>query len=270
MSQKIASLLFGMIFLLIPATAVHAAQAIPEERQLPRLVDRADLLTEEEETALLEQLDEISERQQCDVAVVTVDGLDGKTSTAYADDFYDYNGYGYGPGDDGILLLISMEDRDWAITTYGSAIRAFTDAGLEYLVAQFRPDLSDGAYYEAFTCFAEQCDRFLTQAAEGAPFDEESLPKQFDPLWILISCAVGIFAAFLIVGLMKAQLKSVRRQDSAQGYIRPGGFHVTGGNELFLYRNVARVRRAESHSSGRSSTHSSSSGRSHGGSSGKF
>ena len=30
-------------------------------------------------------------------------------------DFFDYNGFGIGPDADGILLMISMEDRDWEI-----------------------------------------------------------------------------------------------------------------------------------------------------------
>ena len=64
---------------------------IPEDRQLPLLVDNADLLTDEEESELEAQLDEVSERQAFDVAVVTVDSLEGKTAEAYADDFYDYN-----------------------------------------------------------------------------------------------------------------------------------------------------------------------------------
>ena len=83
------------------------------------------------------------------MAVVTVDSLEGKTSQDYADDFYDYNGYGYGKDDDGILLLISMEDRDYAITTYGFGITAFTDAGLQYVVNDFKPALSGGRYGNA-------------------------------------------------------------------------------------------------------------------------
>ena len=94
-----------------------------------RVVDMADLLSDSEESSLLFKLDEISERQQFDVVVVTVGSLDGKTPTAYADDFYDYNGYGFGAEYDGVLLLVSMEERDWRISTCGYGITALTDAG---------------------------------------------------------------------------------------------------------------------------------------------
>lgn len=80
--------------LMIRFSAAAEENVIPETRQLPRLVDRADLLSELEEEELEARLDEISERQQADVVVVTVNSLDGKSAQDYADDFYDYNGYG--------------------------------------------------------------------------------------------------------------------------------------------------------------------------------
>lgn len=61
-----------------------------------RLVDEADLLSDAEEKDLLSKLDEISERQKCDLVIVTVKDLGGKTPEAFADDYFDYNGYGQG------------------------------------------------------------------------------------------------------------------------------------------------------------------------------
>lgn len=58
-----------------PVSAAAEENVIPETRQLPRLVDRADLLSELEEEELEARLDEISERQQADVVVVTVNSL---------------------------------------------------------------------------------------------------------------------------------------------------------------------------------------------------
>ena len=252
---------------------------IPETRQKPRLVDDADLLTTSEETSLLSKLDEISERQQCDVAVVTVDSLDGKTSEAYADDYYDYNGYGMGVGDDGILLLISMADRDWAITTYGFAIPAFTDAGQAYMVDKFKPDLSAGNYYSAFNRFANLCDDFLTKAKTGDPYDSGNLPdsnknvgflRSFVNLLIL-TVPIGIILSFVITAIMKRSLKTVRSEVAASSYVRTGSISITDSRDVFLYSTVSKTARSsDSSSGGGSSTHSSSSGRSHGGSSGKF
>lgn len=73
--------------LMIRFSAAAEENVIPETRQLPRLVDRAVLLSELEEEELEARLDEISERQQADVVVVTVNSLDGKSAQDYADDF---------------------------------------------------------------------------------------------------------------------------------------------------------------------------------------
>lgn len=273
MKKNILAICMTLILcLLVGVPASAEEKTISEERQLPRLVDEADILTASEEEALLDQLDEVSERQECDVAVVTVDSLEGKDATAYADDFYDYNGYGMGTGDDGILFLVSMEEREWAITTYGFGITAFTDAGLSYIEDRFLPDLSAGNYAEAFSIYAELCDQFLTQAEEGDPYDVENLPNEpLSKSWILISLIVGAILAFIITGYMRSQLKTVRKQMSAMSYVKDGSMNITDRRDLFLYRKVHRTAKPkDTGSSGGSRIHTSSSGRSHGGSSGRF
>ena len=237
-----------------------------------RLVDNADLVLDTEEATLLKKLDEISERQQLDVVVVTVESVGDKTPTEYADDFYDYNGYGFGENHDGILLLVSMENRDWHITTTGYGITVFTDAGIEYLSKQFLDDLSDGNYAAAFTTYAEKCDEFITQAKTGEPYDVNNLPKEpFDFLmWILISVVVGLVAAYVITKIMKGKLKTVRFQPAASNYVKQGSFNLTNSRDIFLYTHVDRRPRPKDTSSGGSSTHTSSSGSTHGGGGGHF
>lgn len=245
---------------------------------LPRLVDQADLLTDSEESALSDRLDEISERHQFDVVVVTVDSLEGETAVVYADYFYDYNGYGFGDERDGILLLISMEERDWCISTTGYGITAFTDAGQAYISERFVTDLSVGDYAAAFTNFAVLCDAFITQADTGEPYDIDHLPQEpFDLVWNLAVALIIAFVISLIVtGIMRGQLKTVHSQSEADNYIKQGSMHLTRKNDLYLYRHVDRRKKAENNSStrsgnpGGSQTHKSSSGTTHGGSSGKF
>lgn len=240
----------------------------------PRLVDKADLLSDEQEKNLLAKLDEISKRQKCDVVVVTVKSLEGKKAEAFADDYFDYNGYGQGENFDGILLLISTGSRDWHISTTGYGIKAFTDAGLNYMSRNFLPELKHNNYYEAFNIYADLSDKFLTQAKTDKPYDKGNLPK--DPIsifWIPIVIGLGMFIARFIVKGMENQLETVRPALAANSYIKENSLNVTRSEDQFLYSTVnrtAKPKETSSSSDGGSSTHTSSSGRTHGGTGGKF
>ena len=267
---------FILILLLLFAIPVSAADG--GKRELPRLVDDADLLTNEEEAALLEKLDEMSERQSCDVVIVTVNSLEGKTSVEYADDFYDYNGYGVGDEYDGLLLLVSMKDRDWAISTSGFGITAFTDAGLNYISEKFLPLLSDGKYSKAFTKFADLCDDFITEAKTGEPYTENHLPKEpVGVFWIIVDLVVGLGIGYVIAFRKRQKLISVRRKVEAEDYTVPGSFVLNVNTDTFVRRFVTSKSAASTelksnsgNTTGGSTTHTSSSGRIHGGASGKF
>lgn len=269
--KKLFAILLALVILCLSAASVSAAD------EPPRLVDEADLLSKEEEAELSDLLDEISVRQGLDVVVVTNQSLGGRTPMQYADDYFDENGYGFGEERDGILLLVSMEARDWHISTRGYGITAFTDAGLAYISEQFLNDLSDGFYASAFTTFARQCDDFVTQAKTGEPYDADHLPKPPFPFFfiLVVSLLVGLAIALIATGIMRSQLKSVRCRDTVEDYTKKDSLKLTKENELFLYRKVDRRKKQEESSSssggsGGSTTHQSSSGATHGGTGGKF
>lgn len=239
-----------------------------------KVVDNASLLTDSQEQELEDKLSELADRYDCDVVIVTADTIDGKTPMAYADDYFDYNDYGIGSGRDGVLFLLSMEDRDWWISTTGEGIDIFTDYGIQFIGGEMLPDLSDGNYYEAFCTFAELSDDFMKQAQDGRPYDTNNKYKTAgDKIKIvLISAGIGIVAALIVTLSLKGQLKSVKPNNQAKDYIRQGSMKLTSSRDVFLYKNVDRTVRQSSGSSGSggSSTHTSSSGASHGGGGGKF
>lgn len=276
------SALFFVFFALFTLSAVSTLP-VAAAGDLPRFVDMAGLLSDSEKSELSELLDEISERQQVDVVIVTVNSMEGGTAVAYADDFYDYNGYGCGDRRDGIILLISMEERDWCMSTHGYGITAFTDAGQAYISEVFLSDLSDGDYAVAFTNFARLCDDFIKQARSGEPYDVDHLPDQsFEPVWGLVTAlGVAFIISLIVTGFMRLQLHSVYSESAADNYIKQGSLQLTKKNDLYLYKQVDRRKKMENNSSSSSSssnssgsggsrTHTSSSGATHGGSSGKF
>lgn len=265
MKKSVLSILFAVCMALSLSVFASAAD-------LPLVYDEADLLTDTEEANLLSRLEAVSVTAQMDVVVAAVNSTGELSPMEYADDFFDYNGYGQGSTRDGLVLLISMEERDWWISTCGYAITAFTDAGIDYIGEQITPYLSDGDYATAFEEFAEQCDAFVKQARTGDPFDTHNLPKEpFNKgIALVIALAAGLILAFIYTGKLKGQLNTVRRQTAASSYVKDGGVNITTSRDFFLYRSVQKTAKETSDSSGGSSTHTSSSGSSHGGGGGKF
>ena len=258
MKRRLFCLAFVFVLLLSLATPCFAG-VYP-----PKVVDNARLLTTEQTLELESRLDRISEQWNVAVVIVTTDLLGGKTLQSYADDYFDFGSY----GKDGILLLISMEDRDWHISTAGSCIASFTDAGLAYMEEQFIDQLREDDFYGAFQTFADLCDDFLEQASTGNPYDSGNLPKE--PFsWILnilICLVIGLVIALIVTGIMRSQLKSVRPKHTARDYVRSGSLQITGAFDLYLYSQVSRRAKPKQNSG----THVGSSGASHGGRSGKF
>ena len=126
--------------------------------------------------------------------------------------------------------------------------------------------------------FADNVDDFLVRADNGRPYDTGNIPrmtaaeKSSARLWsVIISIIVALLAASIVIAIWQAQLKSVRKQDFAGSYIRQGSMALRVQRDIFLYRNITKVKRQESSSSGGSSgSFKSSSGSSFSGRSGKF
>lgn len=248
--------LLAAFMVAVLAICILSPISVKAESPLGRVVDDSYYLTDEEYNDLRIYLDALSGKHGIDISVVIVDTYSQYNVEAAADDFYDYNGYGMGPDNSGIMFYISMYDREWHITTTGSAIKMFSDYTLESIGDDVAYYLSDGYYYEGLMCFADECDAHLID-----------INTYHWGRYLAISLGIGLVVALIYTLILRGQLKSVAPNDSAVDYVKSGSMHINHGREIYLYRNV-NVTRKES-SSG-SSTHTGSSGTSHGGASGRF
>lgn len=270
MKKRILTFMFAALLCMLLAANCFAEGA--------RCTDNAGLLYDSEREEVSAKLDDVSEKHNMDVLVLTTRSTYGKGIVEYSDDYYDQSDWGQGTGRDGIILVISMEERDWYISTCGQAINAVTDYGISYIGNEMISELSEGDYAEAFESYAEACDKVLTQAENGAPYDvnnkveEEELEEDhgFNPLGGLLSLLMGVLTALFPTLSMKNDLKSVNNQLKASNYIKDGSLKLAQKSDAFMYRHVATVPIVSDDSHGGSSTHMSSGGMSHGGGGGKF
>lgn len=258
--RKLSILLCLVLTLCLSITAMAAPN---------RVVDEAQLLTAAQVSALEETAASLRSEYDIDVVILTVDSLGFKSATEYADDYFDQNNYGVGSRRSGVLFLLSMEDRDWAISTCGNAIKALTDYGQEQLFESISDELAQNDYYGALSHYISELDRYFEAYAAGNPIDRQ-VSRSLLP-FVLAGVVLGLIVAAVVVWAMQRSLNTARAQSSAWDYVTPGSFDLKGQQDIYLYSTTTRVRRPEPESSsGGSSTHHSSSGTTHGGSSGKF
>lgn len=137
------------------------------------VIDNADLMSSSEEAALDEKAQALRQEYGMDVVILTVDSLDGKRPQEYADDYYDYNGY----ADDGLLFLLSMEERDWYISTKGNAVYALTDYGIQQVGESALPYLGDGDYYGGFDAFLDTLPTYFPPTVTAPPLTGTQTPR---------------------------------------------------------------------------------------------
>lgn len=251
-----------LIILMLSPAALAASDAI---------VDEADLLTQEQEDDLAGLALSIRNTYNMDVVVVVVSSLDGKTSQEYADDYYDYNGYGIGDDYSGVLFLLAINDRDYAISTCGEAIDALSDDDIDYLLDCVFDDFRNGDYYLGLRTYLENLENEFYNYANT----KDEVTKSKDPNYGKIgvfSLAIGAGAGGIGLATMRSGMNTAKPQVGAQSYLANNSFALPVNRDTFLYSRTSRTRiqSQSSRSGGRGSTHVGSSGRTHGGGSRKF
>ena len=86
--KKKSLILFTVLFIIFNSIIVVKAEN-------KRVIDEAGLLNSSEMNLLSEKIDTIIDKTNLDIVVTTTNNTNGKSSMEYADDFYDYNGYGF-------------------------------------------------------------------------------------------------------------------------------------------------------------------------------
>lgn len=137
----------------------------------PRLKDEADILTDDEETLLLEEMQRVSAETGIDVVLWTSPTAYGMDQESLIEDYYDFNGYGLGEDHDGMVMLVCMdpEDRGWAVAATGRMETIYTREAAEALDDVLYPFMKAGDYAEGLTGWVCALPTLVTKGIPYAP-----------------------------------------------------------------------------------------------------
>ena len=191
--------------------------------------DTADLLTDGEQEKLEATAQELLRKHDFGVYLVTVDDFrDYSTNNVFhaAVNIYNANNFGVGVEKNGLLLLLSMEDRDLNLMSNGQIGNyAFNDAGREAMTEFFVDDFGEDDWYAGFQEYLTWADRYLEKAEEGTPYSAENEP--WDPfsrnfsiiLLILLIVFVPLIPAWIFQSILVKMMKSVQKGTEASAYV---------------------------------------------------
>lgn len=226
--------LIRILFVLVLCLSI----AVPALADAPLVSDNSGLLTAQEITQLEQQYARIREEKGFTPYIMTTDTFDGYSSDRYSDLMYDTMGCDY----DGMLLVVNLVDGYWSIHVKGVCDKTLTNDQIDYIGEKVADHLRDGDYYEAFKVYGEEC---VTQMSPVAYVAQELTFGR-----VLIALIIGVVGALIVLGIMMNGMKTVKANNTANYYARPGSMKVTNSRDIFLYSNVTRVRKQSSSSGG--------------------
>ena len=242
MMKKLLSLITVLTLCFCSSSLVFAAN------DPVKFNDSIGTLTQTEATEINKKLNELSEAYNVEIVIDIVDTTEGLDIETFAEKFYDAKGYGYGASRDGVMLLVAMGDRELIVYSTGLGMKALSLDEIDYLTDDIASYLTNGDYVSAYNSYINECRYQIDGEINGFPFDFG--------FTCIISLGAGVVVAFIVTGIMKGKLKTVRGQANATQYTKKGSMKITQSNDVFLYNRIYTKRRETKESSNRSSSSS--------------
>ncbi|MGE5551621.1 MAG: TPM domain-containing protein [Bacteroidota bacterium] len=213
-----------MALLLLIALSASPALGADFPALTGRVVDNADLFSEEEEAEMAQVLADLEAASTDQIVVATIDSTGGQEISMYGTDLFNQWKLGQKGKDNGALLLIAVSDRQaWITTGYGIEDR-LTDARCgDIYRAYIQPFFKEGRYFEGTKAALAQMMAFA--APEFRPAFRTGLPQPATSgnESASVPFIVILFIIFWILGSIGSRGRS-RRYWSRRGFSSGGGF----------------------------------------------
>lgn len=239
MRKKLISFLSVLILTLSFAASAMAAETDGNASEMNYVRDIADILSYDEWSELEQRAAKISQKFDCGVYVVTVDdykdcgtgSIDDVKAQIYRNES---NGFGIGDDRDGILLLLSMDEGDYAL--YASGPRAeyvFDEQGRATVKKAFLDNVGDGSWYKGFSGYLDSCSDCLANAGDFKPAGKKPLSRVLTPI------GISLLIAFIVCMIQKGKMNSVYKKVEAQAYTT-SAIHLTEHYDQYTHTTETR------------------------------
>ncbi|MBR1660056.1 MAG: TPM domain-containing protein, partial [Oscillospiraceae bacterium] len=198
------------------------------------IYDTVNLISVDEAMQLQNRAAQISERYQCGVYIVVVDNYSryGGDVLSAAENIYRDNNFGRYRDSSGVLLLLSMNDRDYAVYHLGFGTYAANRWGESRMDSEMLEHFRANHWLDGCTAFLDTCDRMLADAENSydpADYNLDGTPVHRRPpivFCILVGLVVGLLVGLFAGNVSKAKMRSVHAATTAANYTAAEGLSL--------------------------------------------
>ncbi len=196
-------LLIAFILVFCPFTR---AQKIADIRPQGYVTDLAHVITPATKDRLEALGAEVQQKTGAQIAVVTVDSLDGQSKEDYAADLYKHLGVGSKQDNRGVLLLVAPKERQYRIEVGYGLEPVINDARAGDIGREMVPDLKQQNYSAAILLGATRVAQLIAAdkgvQLNGVPAYRPRAPASQTPWWL--PWLIIAITFFIIRGLARA------------------------------------------------------------------
>lgn len=204
----LAILLLNLLLFIGP---VQAEVAVPQLKS--RVTDLAGILNQEQKTQLENRLEKLEAEKRSQVAVLIVPTTKPETIERYSIRVVDQWKLGRKGVDDGVLLLIAIQDRAIRIEVGYGLEGAITDALADRIIREYiTPAFRQGDYYTGILSGTEQIARLIRGEPLPKPrYDASDNDSLFDRIgfYIIFGSVLSNFLVPLMGRLIAISLVSI-------------------------------------------------------------
>jgi uncharacterized protein len=194
-----------LLFALLLQASIGLGQSIPKPMSPPRLVnDYAEVLTNAQRESLEDKLRKYNDSTTTELTIVTLKTIGQNDVTAFAFKIGEEWGVGKSGKDNGVVILVAVDDRKAAIVTGYGMEASITDANT-YTIRQryMNPNFREGKYYEGL----DEATTAIFKLASGEWSSDQlkGNEKPIEPLAIIVPflLMLAIFVLVMISGIYK-------------------------------------------------------------------
>ena len=234
---------FFIIFTLVAAMLLSAATALAA---VPSIMDNAKLLSNGDKAKVERVLQQVENKYNVRVGVVTVKSIGTKKPGDFANELID-KAYNNGPNGNMVLLQV-VDQRKWYVSTDKKLKSVVVgNEGVEYMSKAFVPYLKKNDYAGAYTVYATKAGELLNYYQKNG---KGWKPEKGFPLMALLGALVaGVAGAYLYRGSLLSSMSNVRQQVEANAYLNKESFNLLVSEDTYMYTNVSVVPRSKSNDS---------------------